>query len=99
MNRDEAIAWLQSVGKNASARDWALGETIAIPMGTPDTVGEITVYPGILYVRPLGDGRWELHDVSGAFAITEAHADLESAVQAADTYVTRWEREHSKKGR
>lgn len=28
MDRAQAIVWLRSVGRNASARDWTLGETI-----------------------------------------------------------------------
>ncbi len=33
MNRDEAIAWLRSVGRNAGARDWVMGETIFVTIG------------------------------------------------------------------
>lgn len=100
MTRSEAIDWLRSVGLNASARDWALGETVLITVGQPDQVGAITVYPkGVVYVCPEADGRWVVIDCGwqdgrsrvAGFDLTRRHADLSSAVHAARDYVTRVE--------
>jgi len=100
MTQAEAIEWLRSVGLNASARDWALGETVLITVGQPDQVGAITVYPnGVVYVCPGADGRWLVIDcywpdgrsrVAG-FDLTQRYVDLSSAIHAARDYVIRVE--------
>ena len=88
MLRDEAIAWLRSVGRNASARDWAMGETILITVGGPRTVDGITVYPGAIYLYPLEGGGWNLLDCDLPDP-AETYDDLESAVHGAHEYVAR----------
>jgi len=100
MTRSEAIEWLRSVGLNASARDWVMGETVLITVGQPDNARDITVYPeGVVYVCPEADGRWIVIDcfwqdgrsrVAG-FDLTHRHADLFAAVHAARDYVMRVE--------
>jgi hypothetical protein len=100
MTRSEAIDWLRSVGLNASARDWAMGETVLITVGQPDHVDAIKVYPkGVVYVCPEADGRWFVIDcywqdgrsrVAG-FDLSQRYVDLSSAVQAARGYVMRVE--------
>jgi hypothetical protein len=90
MKRDEAIAWLRSVGRNASARDWSMGETILITVGEPTIFDGITVYPGAVYLYPVAAGRWNLLDC-GLPNPAEAYEDLESAVCGAHQYVARKE--------
>jgi hypothetical protein len=92
MTRKDAIAWLRAMGRNASARDWALGETIAITIGEPSMAGEVEVYPGVVYLCPAGDGTWRLRDF-GVFDPEESYDDLESAIRGAHDYVGRRERD------
>jgi hypothetical protein len=91
MNRDEAIAWLRSVGRNAGARDWVMGETIFVTIGEP-TPGEIPVYPGAVCLYPTTAGAWELCDF-GRHDPPLAYSNLESAVHGAHDYVARRERD------
>jgi hypothetical protein len=102
MTRNEAISWLQSVGMKASARDWSLGETIAIPIGKPDIAHGIGIagYPdGVLYICPQENGHWYLLDcyhldnrtrVDG-FDLKSLYSDLESAMHAAKEYISKVE--------
>jgi hypothetical protein len=100
MTRSEAIDWLRSVGLNASARDWAMGETVLITVGQPNHVRDIEVYPkGVVYVCPEADGRWYVIDCSSqmgrsrvaGFDLAQRYGDLSSAVHAARDYVMRVE--------
>jgi hypothetical protein len=90
MDREEAIAWLRSVGRNASARDWVMGKTIVITIGEPTTHGEITVYPSAVYVYPAMNGAWNLYE-PGLLDPAETYDSLESAVRGAHEYVGRKE--------
>ena len=96
MTRAEAIDWLRSVGLNASARDWAMGETIVITIGEPEMAGDIKVYPsGAVYVCPEAGQRWTLLDCYFQnsrsrvpdFDIRQRYSDLASATKAAREYV------------
>jgi len=90
MNRAQAVAWLRSVGCNAEARDWAMGQTIMITIGKPQVVKDIAIYAGIVYLYPFKAGGWNLLDYSQRGA--EVHYDdLESAVRGAHEYVARIE--------
>ena len=91
MTRDEAIARLRSMGRNASARDWALGETIVITIGEPSN-DELQVYPGAVYLAPAGDGTWKLIDFGLPNSET-SYDDLESAIHGAYEHVGRRERD------
>jgi len=93
MNRDQAIAWLRSVGRNASARDWSFGATIAITVGEPTIAGEIIIYPSIVYLYPAADGAWNLLDCDLPDP-AETYENLESAVHSAHEYVARKERDN-----
>lgn len=90
MDREQAIAWLRSVGRNARARDWSLGKTIVITVGEPDAADGIPVYPGAVYLYPAEEGAWNLLDLDlpDPAAI---YADLESATLAVHEYVARKE--------
>ena len=90
MNREQAIAWLRSVGHNAAARDWSLGATIAITVGEARVADGISVYPGMLYLYPAESGGWNLLDLSLPDPAMR-FADLESAVHGAHEYVARKE--------
>jgi hypothetical protein len=90
MHREEAIAWLRSVGRNASARDWSMGETIRITVGDPATIDGITVYPGVVYLYPTASGAWNLLDCDMPDPV-ETYADLEAAAHGAHQYVARKE--------
>lgn len=94
MDREEAIAWLRSVGRNACETSF-MGGSIRITYGEPRTTGDITAYPGAvhLYRSPIRTEVWELCDAnanSGAGAV-ETYVDLESAVRGAHHYVERVE--------
>ena len=88
MDREQAIAWLRSVGRNASARDWAMGKTIAITVGEPTIDREITVYPGAVYLYPTTNGAWSLYDGDRSDP-AESYANLESAISGAHAYIGR----------
>ena len=91
MDRDEAIAWLRSVGRNASARDWVLGKTIVITVGEASKLGGIEVYPSAVYLYPTDSGGWNLYDLEQPDPAA-AFEDLESAARAAHEYIGRLER-------
>jgi hypothetical protein len=91
MTRGDAIAWLRSMGRDARARDWALGKTIVIPIGEPE--GEIEVYPGAVYLYPAEDGTWRLRDFGVVEAAESSYDDLEAAIHGAHEYIGRRERE------
>lgn len=81
MDREEAIKWLRSRGVNASKRDWALGASIAIPVGPPQESSGITAYRNVFYLYPGRDGSWAF--LNCADDSTSCYPDLELAVQAA----------------
>jgi hypothetical protein len=87
MQREEAIAWLRSVGRNASARDWNLRETILIAVGEPTTADGITVYPGVVYLYPTASGAWNLLDLLDRDLPdpAETYENLEAAARGAHT--------------
>lgn len=58
--RKQAIAWLRSMGRNAKARDWAMGKTIVITIREPEMVRGIQAYPGAVYLYPAEAGGWNL---------------------------------------
>lgn len=89
MNRKKAIAWLRSVGRNASARDWALGETILITVGDAKTANGIAVYLGVVYLYP-DDDKWHLLDCDRPDP-AESYEDLASAMLGVHDYVARKE--------
>ncbi len=69
MTRDEGVTWLKARGLDASARDWGMGATIVIPLGSPTSHNGIKVWPRMacLYPSESGEGWWlrdsvELHD-------------------------------------
>ena len=95
MQREGAIAWLRSVGRNA--RDWGMGETILITVGEPTTVDGITVYPGAVYLCPIAGGAWKLLDCDPA-GRAETYEDLESAARGAHQYVACKESSRVKQG-
>ena len=100
MTRTEAIEFLRSAGMTASARDWAMGKTIALTVGEQQVHAGITFYPGgVVYICPHSDGRWMLLDcyyqdgrarVPG-ISTGQSYPDLESAVYAAHDYVVQVE--------
>lgn len=67
-----------------------MGETISITIGAPCTVGEIAVYPGVVYLCPASTGGWRLFD-GDLQEPAEVYVDLESAMCGADEYVGRKE--------
>jgi hypothetical protein len=81
VDRQEAIKWLRSQGVNASKRDWALGASIAIPVGPPQESSGITFYRNVFYLYPGPDGSWEF--LNCADDSTSRYPDLELAVRAA----------------
>jgi len=81
VDREEAIKWLRSQGVNASKRDWALGASIVIPVGSPQESSGITVYPNVFYLYPGPDGSWEFLNCADDSA--SRYPDLELAVRAA----------------
>src|SRR5262245_14630933 len=91
MTRDEAIARLRSMGRNASARDWALGETIVVTIREPSKDFS-QVYSGAVYLYPDKDGTWKLIDF-GRLNTEEGYDDLESAIHGAHEYIGRRERD------
>ena len=92
MDRAQAIDWLRSVGRNASARDWALGETIYITIGEPQLHQGVKAFPGAVYLRPAQSGGWDLIDFAhGRAESVEWHGDLASAARAAHDYIARQE--------
>jgi hypothetical protein len=91
MDREQAIAWLRSVGRIAHARDWVMGETIQLPVGEPEGTGDIQVYPGLLYLYPTPSGGWNLWNTGGPDPTAE-FPDLETAVAAAHEYAVQMER-------
>jgi hypothetical protein len=97
MQREEAIAWLRSMGRNASARDWVLGETILITVGEPTTADGITVYPGVVYLYPIASGAWNLLDCDPNLPNpAETYDNLEVAARGAHEYVASKERSRVK---
>jgi hypothetical protein len=78
------------MGRNANARDWVMGQTIVITVGEADAVGEISVYPGAVYIVPTESGGWSLFD-GGVYDPAETFGDLESAARAAHERVARQE--------
>lgn len=102
MTRTEAIEWLRSVGMNAFARDWGMGETIAVTVDESQVHAGITYYPGgVVYVCPQAEGQWTLVDcyyLDGRSRVPEikieesSFPDLESAVYAAHDYVLQVEK-------
>jgi hypothetical protein len=77
-------------GRNASVRDWSMGETILITVGDPTTAHGITVYPGVVYLCPLASGGWSLLDCDLPDP-AETYEDLDSAARGAHQYVARKE--------
>ena len=94
MNREQAIAWLRSVGRNANESPFH-GESISITYGEPRTHGDITVEPGAVLVSRTRSGAWELVDPNDLSTwnggAIETHGDLESAARGAHDYVERAE--------
>jgi hypothetical protein len=74
---------------NAEARDWARGETIALPIGDAQQVGAITFYPGgVVYLYPENDGRWSMLDCYRSEPPPHASwSNLEAAIQGTYEYV------------
>jgi hypothetical protein len=90
MDREQAIAWLRSVGRNAHARDWSFGKTIAITVGEPNAADEIKLYPGIVYLYPTDTSAWNLLDLELSDPAAR-YEDLESAARGVHEYVARKE--------
>ena len=90
MDREQAIAWLRSMGRNAKARDWVKGETIVITVGEPETNDGIDAYPGAVYLYPAQEGAWNLLDLDLPDPAA-TYADLESATLVVHEYVARKE--------
>lgn len=90
MKRAEAIAWLQSVGRLAYPRNWAMGETICIPIGKARLEKGITFYPRMIYLCPQPYGLWNVLDDDSPG--TPPVADLATAVRYAHEHATRLER-------
>ena len=82
MDRDEAIAWLRSMGVNAFRRDWSLGASIRILVGPPLQSGDITYYANDFYLYPGADGSWIFLNCADS-RLHPSYPDLESAVRAA----------------
>jgi hypothetical protein len=88
VNREHAIAWLRSVGRNASARDWNMGETIVVFFGEPTTTTDgIVSYPGAVHLCPAAEGSWQLFDFSRRDPVVRDYASLELAVIGAHEYI------------
>jgi hypothetical protein len=66
-----------------------MGETILITVGAP-TVGEVPIYPGVVYLCPTSTGSWNLIDFDLPIP-AETYVDLESAMHGAHEYVGRKE--------
>jgi len=81
VDREEAVKWLRSRGVNASHRDWALGASIAIPVGEPEESSGIPVYRNVFYLHPGPDESWEFLNCADGSALR--YPDLELAVRAA----------------
>lgn len=52
----EAIEVLLRAGIPASRRDWALGDTVVVPLGHPSTTNGITVHPSVAWLVPAAPG-------------------------------------------
>lgn len=92
MNREDAISWLRSVGRNAYAREWAFGDTIGITVGEPTLANGISVYPSVVYLYPREGQEWALVDFDLPDP-AETFDSLERAARGAHEYVARKERE------
>lgn len=82
--RTEAIEYFTGLGYKSFARDWALGQTIAICKGVPQKtqIGEYEadVWPSIIYLYPSNE-TWFLCDTDKIDEIK--FASLDEAVTAA----------------
>ena len=59
MTREEIIERLRALEIDASPRDWAMGKTVVVPLGTPAHDRGIRLWPGVLYLRPEQGGHWQ----------------------------------------
>lgn len=75
--RRDGIEYLEDHGIHASARDWALGETI-FAYQLPEEHRGITVWKNALCVAPEVDG-WFVEDVANPRAERQSFSDLKSA--------------------
>jgi len=79
---DDAIAALLKHGIAASRREWALGDTVVVPLGHPSTTHGITVYPTVAWLVPSHEHSWKLVREVGGTSRTREHPDLDSACLA-----------------
>jgi len=82
---EEAIAFLRHRGIPAERRDWALGDTIVVPLG--DAEGEpngIRVFPDVAWLVQLADSScWALIRILHQEEHREHFASLDDACTAA----------------
>jgi hypothetical protein len=54
-----AIAFLIESGVPASRREWAMGDTIVVPLGHPSTEHGVITYPAVAWLVPRPDRSWD----------------------------------------
>lgn len=64
MNRDEAMAALETLGVSANRRVWNLGDSICVKV-LPRVTDGITSYAALTYLYEMDDGRWGVLDIHG----------------------------------
>lgn len=88
--RAEAIKYLQAHGYEAFERDWALGQSIGIPVGRKreEKVGDqtIRIWDGVVYIFPV-DEQWAINDLSTAEISQAKYPSLLEAVLEAEKIV------------
>ena len=78
----EAIELLRAAGVPASRREWALGDTIVVPLGHPTLREGVTVHPSVAWLVP-SEGSWRLEQPVGTKRRTLGFLDLDAACAAA----------------
>lgn len=78
----DAIALLVESGFPATRREWAMGDTIVVPLGHPSTKNGLTTYPAVSWLVPKSNESWDFVQVSSVER-TRSFRDLDSACRAA----------------
>jgi hypothetical protein len=78
----DAIAFLEAAGVPASRHDWAMGDTVAVPLGHPSTHEGVTVHPAVAWLVPSG-ASWTLHQPVAEIYRELNFLNLEDACNAA----------------
>lgn len=78
----EAIELLREAGVPASRREWALGDTIVVPLGHPTLRDGTAVHQSVAWLVPSA-GSWRLEQPVGQQQRTLRFPDLDAACAAA----------------